>query len=122
LRSTSSPAAAGELDSLSRTTHTMKSEGIMPLYKREQWDRWVALFINSGTPMTPTFDEWLKDHRNDLAKFKRQRHSMHEVEVDIDAYIAWTRADSLPVNEKTRADYTMQILIERMKEAGDFSS
>jgi hypothetical protein len=47
---------------------------------------------------------------------------MHEVEVDIDAYIAWTRADSLPVNEKTRADYTMQILIERMKEAGDFSS
>jgi len=100
----------------------MKSEGIMPLYKREQWDRWVALFINSGTPMTPTFDEWLKDHRNDLAKFKRQGHSMHEVEVDIDAYIAWTRADSLPVDEKTRADYTMQILIERMKEAGDFSS
>jgi len=109
-----------QLFSLGHITHVMNI-GMLPLYKREQWDRWVALFINTDSPMTPTFDEWFKDHQEDLANYKRQGHDMHIVEVDIDLFVAWARKKSVPFNAKARADYTMQLLIERMRDSGDLN-
>ncbi len=46
---------------------------------------------------------------------------VHEVQVDIDEYIAWTRTNALPINGSTRTDYPSHILSQRMQDAGDFN-
>ena len=97
----------------------MKAPIVTPLYKREQWQRWVDLFANSDR-MTLVFDEWMKDHIEDVTNYRQQGYVVHEVEVDIDGYISWARSKSLPINGATRADYPIHILAERMNDAGDF--
>jgi hypothetical protein len=98
----------------------MVDELVSPLYKREQWPRWVELFIDSESPMTPTFDVWLADHSEDVAKERRAGRVVHVVEVDVNSYLAWVRSSGLSVKPGTRADYPIQLLIQRMREKGDF--
>ena len=47
----------------------MKAPIVTPLYKREQWQRWVDLFANSDR-MTLVFDEWMKDRIEDVTNYR----------------------------------------------------
>ncbi len=100
----------------------MKNMMVTPLYKRSQWLRWQELFDGiKGSRMTWTFDEWLKNHHEMVQKLKIQGDTVHEVEVDIDEYVAWAKKSGLPINGHTRTDFPIHILTDRMKAAGDFS-
>lgn len=95
---------------------------ITPLYKRDQWTRWQDLFHGTKSAMLWTFDEWLQNHNAMVKKFKAQGDGdVHEVEVDFDAFIIWTKAGNLLIDGNTRNAFAGHILRERMKAAGDFS-
>ena len=95
------------------------NELVFPLYRKEEWPRWLELFENTNAPMTPTFDEWRRHHVEDCANFRARGYGVHEMEVGIDDYVAWTRAKNLPVNGSTRTDFALQSFIERLREKGD---
>jgi hypothetical protein len=85
-----------------RSKHTVKNmiktQGVIPLFKRRQWPQWQKLCPD----MTSSHNVWLKQHREMLKDFTARGIVVTEVEVDIDAYIFWASAKKLLLNGETR--------------------
>ena len=87
----------------------MGNIGVIPLYKREQWARWQKLCGD----MSSSFDVWLQHHRQMLENFESRGITVHEVEVDIDAYITWIGVERLPVDRDTRMRFAIDTFKSR---------
>jgi hypothetical protein len=90
--------------------HTMKNmiktQGVIPLFKRRQWPQWQKLCPD----MTSSHNVWLKQHREMLKDFTARGIVVTEVEVDIDAYIFWASAKKLLLNGETRTLFAIYTL------------
>ena len=84
----------------------MKTQGVIPLFKRSQWLRWRKLCPD----MHSSHNVWLKQHQEMLKNFTARGIIVKEVEVDIDAYIFWVSTEKLLVNGETRTLFAIHTL------------
>ena len=87
----------------------MKGQVVIPLYKADQWPRWGELFED-----TPTYEQWFKGHVEGIERFRKQGVIVHEIEIDIDLYVAWTKETKQQINADTRNEYPNHVLAERV--------
>jgi hypothetical protein len=97
----------------------MDSIVVIPLYRHDQYGRWHELFSDF---MFDTFEEWVKKHAQLVQKFKVQGDIVHEIEIDVDDYLSWTRSTGKAISNETRMTFTNIRMYERRKEAGDFDA
>ena len=72
--------------------------------------------------MWDTFDEWVKKHAEAVEHCKVQGDIVHEIEIDVDDYLAWTRTTGKAISHDTRLEFASLRMYERRKEAGDFDA
>ena len=79
----------------------------------------MDLFSGSDSPMSPSFESWHAGHLKDCINYRRRGYIVHTVEIGVDDFVAWSRANNLSVNGAKRADFAIHVLVDRMREKGE---
>lgn len=90
---------------------------IVPWFTSESWSKMRAAAADRDR-LHDTFAEFELSSAETLKELAASRHPAEKVLIDVDALIAWCKAEGRPLDGRARQIFAVLTLVERDKRAG----
>jgi len=90
---------------------------ILPWFTSDSWPRMRSAAAD-GDRLHDTFEEFERTSNIKVNELTAQSHPVEKVEIDVEALIAWCKAEGRPLNGMARQTFAIMTLVERDKGAG----
>jgi len=90
---------------------------VLPWYTAETWPKMRAAAADRDK-LHDTFEEFERSSNATIDDLVAKGHPVEKVELDVDALIAWCKAEGRPLDREARNMFGAMTLVERDKRAG----
>jgi len=85
-------------------------------FDRRQWKRLTEV-VEDRNELDDTYERWQQGALDAVQMIEREGQKVEKVHIEVESLVSWCKANGLPVNSKSRAEYVTQIMRRRHGQA-----